>query len=181
MIWRKGEKMEDLLTIAEAQIAEKQVKEIEEVKKRLDADRETIKEALKLVKDHTLYKKITTSHYSRKYVLATEDILKGDYLKKPKYAWQTGIKIKHADETKTWNTGILEVNGETYYDIRFALEAYEKRINARKSAMDSLEDRIRELEKEVAQLEMDFPSLKQAIMEWQNYVSQKEEIDHAWD
>jgi len=46
----------DLLTIAEAQIAEKQYQEIQKVKERLEQDRETLKEAINLVNTHTLYK-----------------------------------------------------------------------------------------------------------------------------
>ena len=46
--------MMDLLTIAEAQIAEKQVKEIEKLKERLDNDTEIIKKAIELVESHTL-------------------------------------------------------------------------------------------------------------------------------
>ncbi len=47
----------DLLTLAEAQIAERQYKEIQSVKERLERDKETIVKAIELVKSHTLYKK----------------------------------------------------------------------------------------------------------------------------
>ena len=63
--------MTDLLLLAEAQIAEKQVKEIEEVKKRINGDREMLKKAIELVNSHTLYKKVVTSNGNYKYVLAT--------------------------------------------------------------------------------------------------------------
>ena len=45
--------MTDLLTIAEARIAEKQVQEIEKVKQRLEADRDVLKQAIDLVNSHT--------------------------------------------------------------------------------------------------------------------------------
>jgi hypothetical protein len=51
--------MTDLLTIAEARIAEKQVAEIKAVKKRLDMDREVLMQAIELVNSHTLYKKVS--------------------------------------------------------------------------------------------------------------------------
>ena len=130
--WRMG-KMTDLLTIAEAQIAEKQFKEIESIKKRLDADKEIIKQAIELVQSHTLYKIEDYRHYPRKYILATEEMLKEDYLKEPKYSWQRGIQFKAGDSSKSWNTGILNVNGEIYYDIHFALENFERRINEKRT------------------------------------------------
>lgn len=162
--------MTDLLTIAEARIAEKQVQEIEKVKQRLEADRDVLKQAIELVNSHTLYKKVETYRYCHKYVLVTEDMLKADYLKDPKYCgWQSGIKFKEGGSSKSWNTGILEVNGETYYDIRFALNAYEKGIQAREFEIGRLQDKINELKKEIEQLNNDFPSLKEAIEEWMAY------------
>ena len=161
--------MTDLLTIAEARIAEKQVQEIEKVKKMLEADRDVLKQAIELVNSHTLYKKVETYRYCHRYVLVTEDMLKADYLKESKYDWQHGIKFKKGDSSKSWNTGILEVNGETYYDIRFALNAYEKGIQAREFEIGRLQDKINELKKEIEQLNNDFPSLKEAIEEWMAY------------
>lgn len=161
--------MTDLLTIAEARIAEKQVQEIEKVKQRLEADRDVLKQAIELVNSHTLYKKVETYRYCYKYVLVTEDMLKADYLKEPKYGWQRGINFKKGDSTKSWNTGILEVNGETYYDIRFALNAYEKGIQAREYEIGNLQNKIKDLKREIEQLNNDFPSLKEAIEEWMAY------------
>ena len=161
--------MTDLLTIAEAQIAEKQCKEIEKVKERLEADRETIATAIKLVNEHTLYKCVN-ERYSRKYVLATEEMLKQDYLKEPdKYCYDRGIKFLSRDSQKSYNTGVLKVNGEVYYDIHYALESYEKRVNEKAKSIDGLYSRIRELQDEMELLEKEFPSLKKAIIEWQEY------------
>lgn len=166
--------MTDLLTIAEARIAEKQVQEIEKVKQRLEADRDVLKQAIELVNSHTLYKKVETYRYCYKYVLVTEDMLKADYLKEPKYGWQRGIKFKKDDSSKSWNTGILEVNGETYYDIRFALNAYEKGIQARDYEIGNLQEKINKLKKEIEQLNNEFPSLKEAIVEWMAYQKEQE-------
>lgn len=167
--------MTDLLTIAEAQIAEKQVKEIENVKKRLEADRETIKQALELVKSHTLYKKVDTGRFNYKYVLATEEMLKEDYINEPKKSYcHKGIRFLQADWGRSYNTGILEVNGETYYDIHFALEQYEKKISEKTAELNRLYVKIRDLKEDLDLMEENYPTLKQAIVEWQEYQKKME-------
>jgi len=161
--------MTDLLVLAEAQIAEKQVKEIEAIKKRLDADKEVLKEAISLVNSHTLYKREGDSRGHYKYVLATEEMLKEDYLGEPqKYAYK-GIKFHYDDWNARYNKGIMEVNGHTYYDIRYALNNYEKLINEKESQVLSLNNKIRELKEDLAQLHSNYPTLKQAVIDWMEY------------
>lgn len=172
--------MTDLLVIAEAQIAEKQVKEIENIKKRLDSDKETIKKAIELVNTHTLYKKVETGRYNYKYVLATEEMLKEDYIGEPKNSYCfKGIRFLHADTSRAYNTGVLEVNGEKYYDIHFALEQYEKRITEKAGEISRLTDKILDLKKDIELMEENFPTLKQALVEWQEY-QKKMESEAEW-
>lgn len=163
--------MTDLLTLAEAQIAEKQYEEIKKVKERLEKDKETIIKAIQMVKEHTLYKKVRSQYNSSfKYVLATEEMLKEDYLKKPKDSWyQKGISFKDVDEYKNRYGVLLTVNGEAYYDIRYALENYEETMNEKKQQILRLNEKIRELEDDLSNLKRDFPTLKKAIEEWQEY------------
>lgn len=121
--------MTDLLTIAEAQIAEKQVKEIQAVKERLEADREVLKKAIELVNSHTLYKVVSDGYNRTRYQLATEEMLKEDYLKDGESSYYgSGIRFLDKGNIRNYNTGLLRVNGETYYDIRYALDNYEYRL-----------------------------------------------------
>ena len=161
--------MTDLLILAEAQIAEKQVKEIEAIKQRLDADKELLKEAIALVNSHTLYKREGDSRGRYKYVLATEEMLKADYLGEPKQFAYKGIKFLYDDRQEKYNKGIMEVNGHTYYDIRYALNNYEKLINEKESQVLRLNDRIRELKEDLERLHENYPTLKQAVMDWLAY------------
>ena len=141
--------MTDLLVLAEAQIAEKQVKEIEAIKQRLDADKEVLKEAIALVNSHTLYKRESDSRGRYKYVLATEEMLKADYLGEPiRYAYK-GINF--------------------HYDIRYALNNYERLINEKESQVSYLNTKIRELKEDLERLHQNYPTLKQAIMDWLDY------------
>ena len=171
----------DLLTLAEAQIAEKQYKEIQSVKERLERDKKTIVRAIELVNSHTLYKKIQ-DEYNRsryKYVLATEEMLKEDYLKEPESTWiSRGISFISDDRNRNYNTGVLKVNGETYYDIRYALEQYEESIRKKTSEVERLNSTVRELQENIADLKKNFPTLKQAIEEWQEYQKKNYQEDY---
>lgn len=162
--------MSDLLTLVEAQIAEKQVKEIEKIKARLEQDKEVLKEAIALVNSHTLYKKISDGYSSRyKYVLATEEMLKEDYLGEPKPYCKQGITFHYDPWKEKRNYGIMEVNGHTYYDIRYALNNYEQMIIQKENELLSLNYTIRNIKDDLEKLKADFPTLKQAITEWTSY------------
>ena len=162
--------MTDLLALAEAQIAEKQAKEIEAVKQRIDADKEMLKEAIALVNSHTLYKREEVSRGCYRYVLATEEMLKADYLGEPlrKYAHK-GIQFYYDDWEEKYNKGIMEVNGHTYYDIRYALNNYERMIDEKEARVLDLNGKVRELKEDLEKLHENYPSLKQAVMEWMAY------------
>lgn len=161
--------MTDLLVLAEAQIAEKQVKEIEAIKQRLDADKEVLKEAIALVNSHTLYKREGDSRGCYKYVLATEEMLKADYIGEPKEFAYKGIRFNYDDWKGKYNKGIMEVNGHRYYDIRYALNHYERLINEKESQVLSLNTKIRELKEDLERLHQNYPTLKQAVMDWLAY------------
>ena len=162
--------MTDLLILAEAQIAEKQVKEIEKIKEKLEHDKEVLKEAIKLVNSHTLYKII-----DGRYVLATEEMLKTDYLGEPVGYASTGINFYYDSWKEKYNKGIMRVNGHTYYDIRYALNEYEDRIKEKETQVFNLNSRIRELKDDLEKLNKDFPTLKQAVKEWMEYQKESEE------
>lgn len=167
--------MTDLLVLAEAQIAEKQVKEIEAIKKKLDADKEVLKKAITLINSHTLYKREGDSRGRYKYVLATEEMLKADYLGEPKaYAYE-GIKFNYDSWQGKYNKGIMEVNGHIYYDIRYALNNYERLINEKESQVSYLNTKINELKEDLERLHQNYPTLKQAIMDWLAYQESDEE------
>lgn len=164
--------MTDLLILAEAQIAEKQVKEIEAVKQRLEQDKVALKEAIELVNSHTLYKKEGNSRGRYKYVLATEEMLKADYLGEPKPYSYKGIEFRYDER---YDKGIMEVNGHTYYDIRWVLNNYERMITEKEKQVLSLNSRIRELKEDLDNLHNDFPTIKQAVIEWMEYQKSESE------
>ena len=161
----------DLLTIAEAQIAEKQYQEIQKIKERLEQDKKVLEEAINLVNTHTLYKVVQDPYNSHKktYKLATEEILKEDYLKEPKYRSDCGIKFDYNYDSGYYNKGLLKVNGEVYYDIRYALNRYEKSIAEKERNVNNMFDKLSDLKKDLDALHETYPSLKQAIEEWQEW------------
>lgn len=168
--------MTDLLTLAEAQIAEKQYNEIKAVKERLEQDREIIVKAIQMVNDHTLYKKVKNEYgYNYRYVLATEEMLKTDYLKQPDGWYSKGIKFNSKGDYNKYSGVILTVNGETYYDIRYALEEYQESVREKEREVHRLNESIRKLQDKLSSLNKEFPSLKKAIEEWQEYKKNVEE------
>ncbi len=148
---------------------EKQVKEIEAIKKRLEQDKEALKEAIALVNSHTLYKKVGDTRGRYKYVLATEEMLKADYLGDPKPYSYEGITFHYDSWTERYDKGIMEVNGHTYYDIRWVLNNYERMINDKEKQVLNLNSKIQEIKEDLDDLHKNFPTLKQAVMEWMEY------------
>ena len=169
--------MTDLLVLAEAQIAEKQVKEIEAIKQRLDADKEVLKEAIALVNSHTLYKREITSRGNYKYVLATEEMLKADYLGEPEKCAYKGIRFHYDDWNASYNKGIMEVNGHKYYDIRYALNNYERQINEKEAQVKNLNAKIIDLKEDLERLHENYPTLKQAVMDWMAHQDAEAEVE----
>lgn len=167
---------EELKALLEAEIELKRKQELETLEKRINADKEVISKAVELINTHTLYKKISkNNHYV--YELATEAMFKDDYMREPKYEWEKGVSFRKNEFDERVNRGIIKVNGETYYDIRYALNSYEKYIEELKSSLDLLKDQIKEKEKEMALLNKNFPTLKKAIEEWRKYEDEGQKND----
>lgn len=159
---------EELKELLEAEIELKRKQELATLEKRINADKEVISKAVELINTHTLYKKISkNNHYV--YELATEEMFKKDYLREPEYPWKKGIEFSADNFSERVNKGVIKVNGETYYDIRYALNSYEKYMNELTSSLTYIEDKIREKRKELELLNKEFPTLKKAIEEWQKY------------
>ena len=169
---------DELKMLVEAQIEAKKQQELERVERQLNADKEVIDKAIELINTHTLYKKVEeNNHYV--YKLATEEMFKNDYIRKPKYEWDRGISFRVDNFHERVNKGVIEVNGETYYDIRYALNSYEKYVEDLECSLTNLQEKIREKKKELALLNESFPTLKQAIEEWQTYES--DEVEESYD
>lgn len=159
---------DELKVLVEANIEAKKNQELERIEKQIERDKEIISKAIELINTHTLYKKIgNNNHYV--YELVTEEMFKNDYIKEPKNSWNKGIKFRVDSFTERVNRGILEVNGETYYDIRYALNKYEKRVEKITDSLEYLKKEINKKKRELEQLNESFPTLKKAIEEWQKY------------
>lgn len=162
---------EELKSLIENQIEAKKNQELEKIEKQLNADKEVIDKAIKLINTHTLYKKVRKNDYFV-YELATEEMFKNDYMSEPKYSWNKGVSFHKDEFNEKINKGVIEVNGEVYYDIRYALNSYEEYMNELTKSLTYIEDKIREKRKELELLNKEFPTLKKAIVEWQK--SEKE-------
>lgn len=172
-----------IIELARKQAEEQYNKKVEQLNAQMKADEEVIQKVLLLIKNKTLYKTDRNHHYH----LVTEDIFKQDYLKDTD-SWRKGVRFLSSDTTRLYNTGLVEVNGERYYDIRYILENYEKDINKRKDKLIRLQDElirlqdeIRNIEDSLTELKREFPSIKVAIEEWLQYKSEHEkEYEDLW-
>lgn len=159
---------EELKALIENQIEAKKKQELERIEKQLNADKEVIDKAIELINTHTLYKKISKNNHFV-YELATEEMFKNDYMREPNLSWKKGVSFHKNEFNEKINKGVIEVNGEVYYDIRYALNSYEKYMDELTSSLTCIEDEIREKRKELELLNKEFPTLKKAIEEWQKY------------
>lgn len=163
----------ELKELVENQIEAKKKRELERIEKQLNDDKEMIDKAIRLINTHTLYKKIGENHHFV-YELATEEMFKNDYIKEPKDSWSKGVKFQRDIFTEKVNKGVMKVNGETYYDIRYALNTYEKRIEEITDSLGYYKREIDGKKRELEQLNESFPTLKKAIEEWQKYEKEGE-------
>ena len=164
--------IDELKEIVESQIEAKREQELDRIERQINADRQVIDRAIELINSHTLYKRVKDKG-NQVYKLATEEMFKTDYLKETEYAWQKGIKFHEDYFSEKVNKGVIEVNGECYYDIRYALNEYEKSVQKQESSLSYLNDKIIEKKKEIEILNKEFPTLKRAIEEWQSYESEE--------
>ncbi len=164
---------DELKTLVEAQIEAKKKQELERIERQLNADKEVIDKAIELINTHTLYKRIKEhNHYV--YKLATEEMFKNDYITEPKNSWKKGIKFYEDSFNERVNKSVIEVNGEEYFDIRYALNNYEKYLEKLTSSLTYYERELAARKKELEALNNEFPTLKKAIEEWQAYESEEE-------
>ena len=164
---------EEFKKLIEAQIEAKKKQELEKNESQLKEDEEAIERAISLINTHTLYKDVKRNG-RHVYELATEETFKNDYMKTPTYSWQEGIRFFMNSFNEKVNTGIIEVNGETYYDIRYALNSYEKHVEELKNSLNHLKKQIKDKETAMELLNEQFPTLKKVIEEWQTYESEGE-------
>lgn len=164
---------EELKSLIENQIEAKKKQELERIEEQIKADEEVISKAIELINTHTLYKKIGTNNHFV-YKLATEEMFKNDYIKEPKNSWNKGVEFQRDIFTEKVNKGVMKVNGETYYDIRYALNTYEKRVEEITDSLGYLKREINKKKRELEQLNENFPTLKKAIVEWQTYEKENE-------
>lgn len=167
---------EELKSLIENQIEAKKKQELERIEEQLNADKEVISKAIELINTHVLYKKISKNNHCV-YELVTEEMFKNDYIKEPKNSWNKGVKFHKNEFDEKINKGVIGVNGETYYDIRYALNSYEKHVENLEVSLKYFERQINEKKREVERLNESFPTLKKAIEEWQKYEDGEQKND----
>lgn len=172
--------MEDLNKFLEKQLNDKYEKELENIHKQIDQDKAVIEEVLDLIDKHILYKKISRSGYPIEYALVTPEMFKHDYLSEPENSYcAKGINFTSTHSKPSYKA-ILTVNGNDYYDIRYALNRLEKEIEDRQSTVTYLQTDISKARNEIEKLYKSLPNLKKAIIEWQTYQEEHKNDYEVW-
>lgn len=164
---------ERLIRLAEVNIESKRNEELERLEQSLKHDKEVIEKVLKLIDDHLLYKVISQYGCPVQYQLVTPEIFEADYLKTPDHDWCQGLVIK--DSNKNYGATV-EVNGESYYDIRYALNKFSADVEKREQTLSTIQQKLIDIKCEIEFLYKSLPALKAAITEWQEH--QNKETEH---
>ena len=162
-----------LIRLAEVNIESKRNEELERLEQSLKHDKEVIEEVLKLIDDHILYKVVSRYGCPVQYQLVTPEMFETDYLKTPDHDWKRGICI---NDSNTNYGATIEVNGESYYDIRYALNKFTRDLENREKTLSDIQQKLIDIKCEIEFLYESLPALKAAIIEWQEH--QNKETEH---
>ena len=156
---------EDLINYVQKSIDAKLQEKKEAAMREVNAEKELIEEAIKLINDNFLYKKIKKKYGGKEqYVLATPQMFYEDYVTIPEYTWQRGLKYPDANEQ--WYKGIFVVNGQSYYDMRYIIDKYEKDLKRTAEKLKSQLDNIRTIQDEYNELVSNLNEIKKVISDW---------------
>ena len=161
--------MDDLEIIAKikATAYENVNKKIEEEKKeterKINLEINQVEEILKYIKNRLLFKIV--DDYKKEYKLVDENIFFQDYSKEPKNSWQRkGLRINY-ERTRKWEE-FVQVNGESYYDVRYIIRHYEEEFETLKEKLNKLNESFREIKEQEEKLLKQEPIIKKFIEEY---------------
>lgn len=142
-------------------------KKIEEEKKeterKINIELKQVEEILKYIKNRLLFKIV--NDYKQEYKLVDENTFFQDYSKEPEHSWQRkGLKINY-ERTRKWEE-FVQVNGESYYDVRYIIRHYEEEFETLKEKLNKLNESFREIEKQEEELLKQEPIIKKFIEEY---------------
>lgn len=165
-----------VMAITNKGLQERFEKETREAHERAERDREIVERAVALIHQNLMYKDEGHGSYHH-YVLATEEMFFQDFMKKPEYGWNAGIKFNdEADKKPAHLHGSFSVNGERYYDMRYLLDKYAKDVEEEARHICAYNDRLAELRRRFDDLIHQRPAIEKMIKEW---TAAQEEAQHG--
>lgn len=158
------------------------IKEVEKKKlyERLDNDKQMSKKVLDLINSHLLFKKVPDEFGKiEKYQLVTYEDFLNDYLKEPKSQWEKGIKF---NSPPSLFSGVVKVNGISYYDMRLIINSFEEQINNKINMLRDLSDRLNGAQNDLKDILKNEVNIKKMCEEFKEYQRKiQEEIDVEGD
>lgn len=153
-----------VLAITEKALRERLDKEAEEARQQADKDAKVVERAVELIQQNLMYKEVSEGYF-RHYVFATEEMFFEDFIKKPKYEWQAGIKFDDNSTSHDYEKGAFVVNGEKYYDIRYLLHKYVADVKALKNRITQYEGDLSDIIKDFDRMIEQRPMIKRLLEE----------------
>ena len=157
---------DEILHLAEKQIAEKRLTEIKRVSDQIDKEREGIHTLLNMISERLIFKK--NDDYTRKYTIVTPEVFKEDYLSEPRESYYNKGLCWNGE----WNNGknsymhVVMVNGIPYYDMRYILCKYEKDVEKLRDRLSKAEEEVRKAENQLEDAHAQYPLLVRMMHEW---------------
>ena len=159
-------------------------KAYENVNKKLEEERKKVEDktnfelkdverCLQYIQNKMVFKIEGNNIYSNKYYLADENTFLKDYLTEPKYSFKKGIRF--FDSSSKPYQPLFEVNGESYYDMRYIIRHYEERFNEYSRRLDDLRDKFNDIKEKANELIKQEPLIKKLIEQYKQV-----EIDETW-
>lgn len=153
--------------ITNRQLQEKLDQKMRQAQEEIEQSRAVVEEAVRLIRSNLMYKDKGRGSNHR-YVIATEEMFFQDFMSKPEYDWDRGIKFtiaKRGDNDYIYH-GVFIVNGHRYYDMRYLLDKYAEDVKDERDKICRYNDRLGEMIRVFDELVQQQPEIKKMLEEW---------------
>lgn len=141
-----------------------------------------VERCLQYINNKMVFKIIKSSwSHAGEYVLADENTFFKDYTKEPEYSFNKGISFYNSN-SKPYEP-LFQVNGESYYDMRYIIRNYEEKFNKYSRRLSNLREQFETIEEAVGSLKRQEPCIKKLIEQYKQVEIDEsflEDLENEW-